>query len=62
VLETGDQIPEAHVWLAPREPVTMSELVADGPALFVFFLFAWAKVNRKEQRGLERASGLEQHV
>jgi hypothetical protein len=42
VLAPGDQIPEATVWLAPREPTTMTELVGDAPALFVFFLFAWS--------------------
>ncbi len=42
MLEPGERIPEARVWIAPREPVTMPELVADGPGLFVFFLFAWS--------------------
>jgi hypothetical protein len=42
LLEPGDQIPEATVWLAPRETTTMPELVFDAPALFVFFLFAWS--------------------
>jgi hypothetical protein len=42
MLEPGDQVPDANVWLAPREPTTMKELVADGPGLFVFFLFAWS--------------------
>jgi hypothetical protein len=42
VLAPGDQVPEATVWLAPREPTTMTELVSDAPALFVFFLFAWS--------------------
>jgi hypothetical protein len=30
------------VWLGPRQAVTMGELVTDGPALFLFFLFAWS--------------------
>jgi hypothetical protein len=42
VLEVGDPVPPANVWLAPREPTTMLELVADGPGLFMFFLFAWS--------------------
>jgi len=42
VLETGERIPDATVWLAPREPTTMEGLVEDAPALFLFFLFAWS--------------------
>jgi hypothetical protein len=42
VLAPDDQVPDATVWLAPREPTTLAELVADAPALFVFFLFAWS--------------------
>jgi hypothetical protein len=41
LLSAGDQVPEATVWLAPREPATCAELVADRAALFLFFLFAW---------------------
>lgn len=42
MLEAGARIPEATVWLAPREPTTISELVEDEPALFFFILFAWS--------------------
>jgi hypothetical protein len=42
VLEEGGQIPEARVWLGPREVVTMGEIVEDGPALFFFYLFDWS--------------------
>jgi hypothetical protein len=42
VLGSGDRIPEAAVLLAPRERVSTPELVADGHALFLFFLFAWS--------------------
>jgi hypothetical protein len=42
VLAPGDRVPEATVWLAPREPTTMTALVEDRAALFVFFLFAWS--------------------
>jgi hypothetical protein len=42
VLQAGDTIPAATVWLAPREPATILELVEDRPALFFFFLFAWS--------------------
>jgi hypothetical protein len=42
VLEPGDQVPDATVWLAPREQTKIPELVSEAPALFVFFLFAWS--------------------
>jgi hypothetical protein len=42
VLDEGQQIPEARVWLGPRERVTLDEIVADGPALFFFYLFDWS--------------------
>jgi hypothetical protein len=43
VLGPGDQVPDATVWLAPREQATIASLVEDRSALFVFFLFAWSK-------------------
>jgi hypothetical protein len=42
VLGVGDRIPQARVWLAPREAAALEDLVRDGPALFVFFLLAWS--------------------
>jgi hypothetical protein len=42
VLSAGDHVPEASVWLAPREQRTCAELAAEHHALFVFFLFAWS--------------------
>jgi len=42
MLGVGDRIPDAQVWLAPREQTTTAALVEDAPALFVFFLFAWS--------------------
>jgi hypothetical protein len=42
VLEVGEQLPEATVFLGPSEPVTMSELVEDGPKLLAFYLFDWS--------------------
>jgi hypothetical protein len=42
VLEVGNQIPEATVWLGPREQVTLAEIVHDGPALLFFYLFDWS--------------------
>jgi hypothetical protein len=42
VLQAGDRIPEANVWLAPQEPVSLNEVVEHGPALFLFYLFDWS--------------------
>jgi hypothetical protein len=42
VLERGDRIPEATVWLGPREPVPLSELASERPLLLFFYLFDWS--------------------
>ena len=42
MLAVGDLLPEAAVWTAPREQRHVSELVADGPTLFLFYLFDWS--------------------
>ena len=42
MLEPGQPIPDAMVWSAPREVVSVRELVADDPALLVFYLFDWS--------------------
>ena len=42
MLGVGDRIPEATVFAGPREPVTLAELVEEGPVLLVFYLFDWS--------------------
>ncbi len=42
MLAPGDPIPDATVWVAPRELVTLRELVAEGPVLLLFYLFDWS--------------------
>lgn len=42
MLQPGDQIPDATVWIAPREPVSLRSLAAEGPVLLVFYLFDWS--------------------
>jgi hypothetical protein len=42
VLAVGDRIPEATVFAGPREPVTLTDLVQEGPVLLVFYLFDWS--------------------
>jgi hypothetical protein len=42
VLEVGDRIPDASVWTAPHVRRNLSELLADGRALLLFYLFDWS--------------------
>jgi hypothetical protein len=42
VLGAGERIPDADVWLAPRERVSLHALAEEGPALFLFYLFDWS--------------------
>jgi hypothetical protein len=42
VLAVGDRVPQTSVWTAPRERRELAELVADGRALFLFYLFDWS--------------------
>jgi peroxiredoxin len=42
VLNVGDQIPDAEVWLGPREPVSIRALAAEKPLLLLFYLFDWS--------------------
>ena len=39
MLGVGDRVPEATVFLGPNEPMTIVELLEDGPKLLVFYLF-----------------------
>jgi hypothetical protein len=42
VLGVGNRVPEASVWTAPNQLRSLSELLAEGRALFVFYLFDWS--------------------
>ncbi|MGB2954292.1 MAG: hypothetical protein WBB74_13005 [Gaiellaceae bacterium] len=42
MLSQGDPIPDVRVWLAPREQVSLRELVAEGRVLLLFYLFDWS--------------------
>ncbi|HEY8630726.1 MAG TPA: hypothetical protein VIL73_09370 [Gaiellaceae bacterium] len=42
MLGVEDRVPEATVWTAPHQRRSLDELLADGPALFVFYLFDWS--------------------
>jgi hypothetical protein len=42
VLQAGDRVPDATVFLGPNEPMTILDLLEDGPKLLVFYLFDWS--------------------
>jgi len=42
VLEIGQQVPDAQVWIGPREPVSIRALAAEKPLLLLFYLFDWS--------------------
>jgi hypothetical protein len=42
MLNAGDRVPDATVFLGPNEPLTMLDLVDDGPKLLAFYLFDWS--------------------
>jgi hypothetical protein len=42
MLGVGEKLPEATVFLGPNEPLSLKELVEDGPKLLVFYLFDWS--------------------
>jgi hypothetical protein len=42
VLTVGERIPDADVWLAPQERVSLRALAEEGPVLFLFYLFDWS--------------------
>ena len=42
MLSVGDRVPDVTIFLGPNEPMTMLELLDDGPKLLVFYLFDWS--------------------
>jgi hypothetical protein len=42
MLGIGDRVAEATVWAAPHEQRTLDEVLRDGRALFLFYLFDWS--------------------
>ncbi|HEU5279849.1 MAG TPA: hypothetical protein VFU26_13205 [Gaiellaceae bacterium] len=42
MLGAGDRVPPASVWTAPNQRRTLDELLGEGHALFVFYLFDWS--------------------
>ncbi|HEY7195715.1 MAG TPA: hypothetical protein VH306_00845 [Gaiellaceae bacterium] len=43
MIEVGERVSDAEVWLSPNEPVRLADVWQDGElALFVFYLFDWS--------------------
>ena len=42
VLAVGSPVPDANVWLAPREQVSLRAIAEEGAVLFLFYLFDWS--------------------
>jgi peroxiredoxin len=48
MLEAGDRIPDVTVFLGPGQPVSMLELLEDGPKLLLFYPFDWSSTCTNE--------------
>jgi peroxiredoxin len=42
MLAVGDSVPDATLWLAPGERVSLLDVVEELAALFFFYLFDWS--------------------
>ncbi len=38
----GDRLPDATVWIGPRETASLAALAREGPILLLFYLFDWS--------------------
>jgi len=48
MIEVGDTLPEATVFLGPRQSLSLPELLADGPKLLLFYPFDWSSTCMNE--------------
>jgi len=48
MLQAGDTVPEATVFLGPGQAMSIAELVEDGPKLLVFYPFDWSSTCTNE--------------
>jgi peroxiredoxin len=55
VIEVGDTVPAATVFLGPGEALSVAELVEDGPKLLVFYPFDWSSTCTNEMELLRDA-------
>jgi peroxiredoxin len=42
MLGVGQQVPDVRIWLAPRESVSLRDLVSEGPIVLLWYLFDWS--------------------
>ena len=42
MIEVGEPVPEARVWLTPRDDAELRELSERSPCLLLFYLFDWS--------------------
>jgi len=42
VLAVGQNVPDVQVWTAPNERRPIRDLIGEGRALFLFYLFDWS--------------------
>jgi hypothetical protein len=42
MLGVGDRVSGATVWTAPHERTSVNDVLRDGRALFLFYLFDWS--------------------
>ena len=42
MIEVGSPVPDANVWLAPREQISLRAIAGEGAVLFLFYLFDWS--------------------
>ena len=42
MIATGEQAPDARIWLTPNQDARLSELGDGGPYLLLFYLFDWS--------------------
>ena len=42
MLAVGQQVPDTSVWTTPSERRSIAELVEEGRALFLFYIFDWS--------------------
>ncbi len=48
MLQPGDRVPDASLFLGPGQSMTVQELVEDGPKLLVFYPFDWSSTCTNE--------------
>ncbi len=59
MLQVGDTLPAATVFLGPGRPLTLLDLVEDGPKLIVFYPFDWSSTCTNEMELVrDRLGGL----